>query len=88
MKVQSPRIDGTGAFVATLSLDGPGIPVDEFVALIAIITKKYGKDVTISAQDEMGRMHLTKPGYFLDDKHLGYIDINTGSLVWDGAPCE
>ena len=71
----------TGGIVATLSLDkSKGIPVDEFCALVAIVTKRHGKTVMIAAQDEKGHMHLTK-----DKKHLGYIDINTGSLVWDGG---
>ena len=72
----------------TLSIGAgnPGIPVDEFWALVKIVTGRHGKDVMISVQDEQGRMHLTKPGYFLDDQHLGHIDIKTGSLVWDGAP--
>lgn len=71
------------SFVCTLSLGGPGIPVNEFCALQKIVTNRHGKDVMISVQDKKGRMHLTKPGYFLDDQHLGYIDIKTGSLVWD-----
>jgi len=78
----------TGGIVATLSFDkSKGIPVDEFCALVAIVTRRHGETVMISAQDEKGHMHLTKPGHFLGDQHLGYIDINTGSLVWDGATC-
>ena len=72
-----------GGLVATLSLGGEGLPVREFCDLVALVTKKHGKDVLISAEDKEGHMHLTKPGRFLDDQHLGYIDINTGSLVWD-----
>lgn len=76
----------------TLSIGAgsPGITVDEFCALEKIVTKKHGEGVMISAQDEQGRMHLTKPeigavtGYRYSH-HLGYIDINTGSLVWDGT---
>lgn len=68
-----------GGFVATLALDkSRGIPIDEFCALERIVTKKHGEGVMISVQDKDGHMHLTK-----DKKHLGYIDINTGSLVWD-----
>jgi len=70
----------TGGLIATLSLDksGGGIAISEFCALVAIVTKKHGKEVTISGEDEEGHMHLQKNG-----QHLGYIDITTGSLVWD-----
>jgi len=80
-----------GAFVATLSLDkSKGIPVDEFCKLVEIVTNRHGEGVMISVQDEKGRMHLTNPEIgaitgFRYPHHLGYIDINTGSLVWDGA---
>lgn len=69
-----------GGFVCTLSLgkDGGGIPVEEFCAIQKIVTMKHGDGVMISVQDKEGHMHLTK-----DKKHLGYIDIKTGSLVWD-----
>ena len=69
-------------FVATLSIGKGqgGIPVDEFCALIAIATKRYGNKVMMAAQDEKGHAHLT-----LEGKHIGYIDIDTGSLVWDAA---
>ena len=66
----------TGGFVATLSFDkSKGIPVDEFCKLVDIVIKKHGENVMISVQDKEGHMHLTK-----DKKHLGYIDIKTGSL--------
>ena len=69
-------------FVVTLSIGkgNGGIPVDEFCALVAIATKRYGDKVMMAAQDKDGHAHLT-----LDKKHIGYIDINTGSLVWDKA---
>jgi hypothetical protein len=54
------------------------MPVKEFCALVDIITKKCGKSVMVSECDKIGHMHFSK-----DKKHLGYIDINTGSLVWD-----
>ncbi len=54
------------------------IPVDEFCSLVDIVTKRYGETVMISAEDSAGHMHLTREG-----EHLGYIDIKTGSLVWD-----
>ena len=85
MNIQESRTDKTGAFVCALSFGGPGIPIDEFCALVKVVTGRHGEDVIISVQDEQGRMHLTKPGHFLDDQHLGYIDIKTGSLVWDGT---
>jgi hypothetical protein len=67
-----------------------GIPINEFCALVAIVTEKHGKNVMISACDKDGHMHLTKKVVGLKagtttDRHLGYIDVNTGSLVWDGA---
>ena len=52
--------------------------IDEFCDLETLVTKKHGPGVMISAQDKEGHMHLTKDG-----KHIGYIDINTGSLVYD-----
>jgi hypothetical protein len=67
---------------------GTGIPIPEFCALVELVTKKFGQDVMISVCDKEGHMHLTKkyvglkPGTLVD-KHLGYIDIHTGSLVWD-----
>ena len=54
------------------------ISVNEFCALVAIVENRHGKNVMASQTDDEGHMHLTKEG-----KHLGYIDINTGSLVWD-----
>lgn len=70
------------SFTATLGIgggpDAPGTPVKEFCALIDIITKRHGKDVMVKECDKKGHMHFSK-----DKKHLGYIDINTGSLVWD-----
>jgi hypothetical protein len=82
----------TGGFVATLSIGkgNGGIPVDEFCKLVDVVTGRHGKGVMISVQDEHGHMHLTNPeigevtGYRYSH-HLGYIDIKTGSLVWDGA---
>lgn len=55
-----------------------GIAVGEFCSLVVIVTRRYGEGVMISCEDAEGHMHLTKEG-----EHLGYIDINTGSLVWD-----
>lgn len=65
-----------------------GIPVNEFCALVDIVTKKHGKGVMISSQDKEGKMHLTKRFTGLkkgttEMRHLGYIDLKTGSLVWD-----
>ncbi len=54
------------------------ISINEFVALVAIVTNRHGKGVMMSEQTAENRMDLS-----LDDKHLGYIDIATGSLVWD-----
>lgn len=64
------------------------IPIDEFCALVDIVTKRHGKDVMVAACDSDGHMHLTKKATELisgtiTDRHLGYIDIRTGSLVWD-----
>lgn len=69
------------SFTAKLSIGGkdtPGTPIPEFLDLVKIVTKKYGKKVRVKECDKQGQMHLS-----LDGKHLGYIDINTGSLVWD-----
>ena len=66
------------SFTATLGFGGEGIPIPDFVDLVKIVTKKYGKKVTIKECDKQGQMHLS-----LEGKHLGYIDIITGSLVWD-----
>lgn len=55
-----------------------GIPIPEFCALVDIVTKRYGTGVMVSPQDGEGKMHLTLGG-----EHLGHIDINTGSLVWN-----
>lgn len=55
-----------------------GIAVEEFYSLVVIVTRRYGEGVMISGEDAEGHMHLTKEG-----EHLGYIDIHTGSLVWD-----
>lgn len=55
-----------------------GIAVNEFCALVDIVTARHGEGVMVSVQDKEGHMHLTK-----EEKHLGYIDIITGSLVWD-----
>lgn len=75
-------------FVIALEIGGGkntrGLSVDEFVRLTKIITDRHGKGVLISQADAKGHMHLTKPGYFLGPQHLGFIDVNTGSLVWDG----
>ena len=68
-------------FTAALVIGGkdtPGLPVSEFVDLVNVITKKHGKGVMIGECDKEGHMHLS-----LKKKHLGYIDVNTGSLVWD-----
>ncbi len=54
------------------------LSIEEFCALVDIAVKRYGKDVMLSEGDMDNQMHLT-----LGDRHLGYIDINTGSLVWD-----
>jgi hypothetical protein len=77
--------------IATLSIDKSqgGIPVEEFCALVAIVTKRHGQGVMISVQDHQGHMHLTNPEIgavtgFRYSHYLGYIDIKTGSLVWDG----
>lgn len=64
------------------------IPINEFCALVNIVTERHGKDVAISTCDVEGHMHLTKKAVGLKagttvDRHLGYIDIKTGSLVWD-----
>jgi hypothetical protein len=65
------------SFSATLGFGG-GTPIPDFLDLVKIVTKKYGKKVMIKECDAQGQMHLS-----LDGKHLGYIDITTGSLVWD-----
>jgi len=77
--------------IATLSIgkSNGGITVDEFCKLVEVVTERHGHGVMVSVEDERGRMHLTKPeigaitGYRYPH-HLGYIDIKTGSLVWDG----
>jgi len=81
-----------GGIIVTLSIGkgSGGIPVDEFCKLVDVVTERHGKDVMVSVEDEKGHMHLSKPeigeitGYRYSH-HLGYIDIKTGSLVWDGA---
>lgn len=76
--IKQKKIKKSG-IVTTLSFNkSRGIPIDEFCALERIVTKKHGEGVMISVQDKNGHMHLTK-----NKKHLGYIDINTGSLIWD-----
>ena len=67
-------------FTATLGIGGKGTPISEFCSLVDIVTKRHGKDVMISECDKKGHMHFSK-----DKKHLGYIDINNGSLIWDTA---
>ena len=72
------------SFKATIGVGGdgqPGTPIPEFCALVDIITKKHGKKVMVGECDKKGYMHFSK-----DEKHLGYIDINTGSLVWNPVP--
>ena len=76
------------SFTATLGIGGAGTPISEFCALVDIITKRHGKDVMISECDKKGHMHFSKKvtgmkAGSIVDQHLGYIDINTGSLVWD-----
>ena len=71
------------SFKATLGIGGPGqpgTPIPEFCALVDIIVKKHGKTVMVKECDKEGKMHFSK-----DKQHLGYIDINTGSLVWDAV---
>ena len=63
---------------ATLAFGKGGLPVSEFCALVNIITDRHGKEVMISECDPEGKMHFS-----LDNRHLGFININTGSLVWD-----
>jgi hypothetical protein len=76
-------------FVIALEIGGNknnrGLSVDEFVKLSKIVTARNGKDVLISQPDNKGHMRLTKPGHFLDPQYLGYVDVNTGSLVWEGC---
>jgi hypothetical protein len=69
-----------GDFTASLGMGGPGTTIPEFCALVKIITRRHGKKVMIGECDENGWMHFSK-----GEKHLGYIDIRTGSLVWDGG---
>jgi len=59
------------------------IPINEFCALVDIVTERYGKEVMMGAQDKLGHLHLSREG-----EHLGYIDITTGSLVWDKGVTE
>lgn len=69
------------SFTARLVIGGkdmPGTPIQEFLDLVKIVTKKYGKKVMIKECDKEGKMYLS-----LEGKHLGYIDINNGSLVWN-----
>lgn len=54
------------------------ISINEFCRLIDMAVIKHGKGITISAQDKQGRCHLSSNG-----KHLGYIDLIRGSLIWD-----
>lgn len=69
-------------FTFTLGIGGdpnaPGTPVPEFLQIVKIVTMRHGENVMVGQCDKEGRMHLTK-----NKQHLGYIDINTGSLVWD-----
>lgn len=69
----------TDSFYMALGEYGPGTSIEEFCALVKIITKRHGKKIMISECDREGKMHFSKDG-----KHLGYIDIKTGSLVWGG----
>lgn len=62
----------------------PGIPIEEFCALMKVATLRYGEGLTISGADKAGHMHLFKDQEHFKE-HLGYIDLNSGSLVWDGA---
>ena len=75
-------------FTVKLGIGGVGTPISEFCALVDIITKRHGKDVMISECDKKGHMHFSKKATGIKtgsivDRHLGYIDINNGSLVWD-----
>lgn len=54
------------------------ISINEFCSLVDIITARHGKNVLVSAQNAEGYMHFSKDG-----EHLGYIDVKTGSLIWD-----
>lgn len=79
---QNNRMDGKvksmGEFCATLGIGGPGTSIEEFCTLVKIITKRHGNEVVVSECDGDGKMHFSK-----DKQHLGYIEIKTGSLVWD-----
>lgn len=59
------------------------ISINEFCAIVDIVTERYGKEVMMGAQDKLGHLHLSRDG-----EHLGYIDITTGSLVWDRGVTE
>jgi len=76
------------SFSASLEIGGTGLSVTEFCALTDIITKRHGKKVMIAECDKGGKMHFSKDETgsitgFEYHQHLGYIDINTSSLVWD-----
>jgi hypothetical protein len=60
----------------------PGIPINDFVKLVDEVTKKKGEGVMVSEAGKDYKMHLT-----LNEKHIGYISLITGKLVWDvGEP--
>lgn len=54
------------------------LSINEFCALVDIIAARHGKNVMVSEQDAEDHMHFSKDG-----EHLGYIDVKTGSLIWD-----
>lgn len=65
-------------FTAVLGFGKGGLAVSEFCKLVEVITDRYGEGVMISECDKEAKMHFS-----LNNEHLGFIDINTGSLVWD-----
>lgn len=79
------RMQKNNEFVIGLELSigqksSGGLSVDEFAKMTEIARIRYGDGVMISPADKDSRMHLSK-----DKKHLGYIDLKTGSLIWDGT---
>ena len=55
-----------------------GLSVEEFSEYAKIAERRHGPGVMVGQPSQTGRMNLTKSG-----KHLGYIDVITGSLIWD-----
>jgi len=71
------------------------VSIEEFCLLAAAIIERCGSHTILSSPDKNGHVHISTwfevegidgHGLFGRDivtQHRGYIDIKTGSLIWD-----